>query len=524
MIRYMKGKILLLFILLIWQTAIAANANKDMVNGDIVVAGADDQLTKLLNIPGVQPLYDNCKKTQPTDIPTCLWTAVSANTVLQKQVLDAAKANDKLASPNELGIAENFSTDPALQKLGDIMKKKLNEALYGDPDYDKKTLSQTVDQKNFNDIYRTELSKTMVDAFLSYCLDTVPSVSGPDDFKTNRANNVAKIKSDPKSLTDKNNKWDNCIRNISDDCKNANTKYQKDRACLVIQYVEASKKNIKVLDTTDQNYFNVNQGGPVNTGANFKQNDLKSLAALTTVTSKDIDNAYKDTSDKANKDIEDCLQKNDDNKCKEFLSTNTKSNQDGVAEFTLRQLADKADFDNKIDAVKSKDDLAKFLSSRGYSDEAIKEMDLSKIEDVKAKIKKRYENEKTALISDMNKRVEAKTSKNDGNVNKTDDSSNLINIQKELESRNQNMQDLTFFDNVVSAYLTAEVTINGKKVDNPERNTASLAAELNNNDNNIKFKQDLEKLDGKPIVDPNANGSGTTVQTLDVDKIIDPTK
>jgi len=69
-------------------------------------------------------------------------------------------------------LGEDYMSDPAVLELSEIMRKKLEEALIGDKEFqkDKKTIA-VVDHAKYIDLYRTELGKTIVNAFTSYCVE-----------------------------------------------------------------------------------------------------------------------------------------------------------------------------------------------------------------------------------------------------------------------------------------------------------------------------------------------------------------
>jgi hypothetical protein len=138
-------------------------------------------------------------------------------------------------------------------------------------------------------------------------------------------------------------------------------------------------------------------------------------------------------------------------------------------------------------------------------------MDLTKRDSVIAGIKLRYSNEKEAVIAEMNKRIEAKTSETQGKVDGTS-TSKLNAIKTELTARVDNMQNLVMFSNVVSGYITGTMTGNGAKKDQQGRNIASLAIELNSNDANKKIKNTLE-AGGSKIEIPADTASGSAANT-----------
>lgn len=529
MIRFSMHKTISFFILF---SMYAKAADQGLVTGDVQT---DDKLNRMLAIPEVKALYEGCSKNKttngkPGDISDCVWKQVSPNKTLKDQVLKAMKDPTPANQGKPVGslpIAENFSTDPALKKLSDIIGKRLEEALYGTPDPKDPSKKADVDQKTFNNIYRTELSKTMVDAFMSYCLDTVNSAGGSDaNFKTNRDNNINALKDNAKTFlenkkadgTPDENKWNNCIANIQSDCLKK-SEPQKSRACLVTQYVEAARKNITVLNATDEFYKDSKTGIRAREQSN-QERDLKSLAVLTTVTSKDIDDSYKTTTEEASKKIDECIASSTEEKCKQFLNTKKDANEAGLVEFALQKNADEENFKTKVDAIgNNQEELKKFLLERGYKKETVDKIDLSNPTAVIGIIKARYTNEKEALIKEMNSRITKKTTEEEGKAGGDANKNKLTEIKRELENRTKNMQDLMVFSNVVSGYLDVQVT--GSKTP-AERSTASMSTELSNNDYTKKIKENIESS-GTKITNPDAiTTSGTETSSLDVDGVLTP--
>jgi hypothetical protein len=221
----------------------------------------------------------------------------------------------------------------------------------------------------------------------------------------------------------------------------------------------------------------------VKRGISSTEKPLKSLESLVTVTSKDIDTAYKEADEDAKKMMVQC-QGNDSEICKKFLSTKTKDNQESLAEFTLQQNADVQNFKKEVDAVSTVDELKEFLKKKGYSDESISKMDLSNVENVKEAIRTRYKNEKFALIEEMNRKIDGKTSKTDGSADKDENARKIESISNELKNRGKNMSNLIKFNNVVAGYLDLNVTNQNTKESKVDRSSASLFQELNDNDKN----------------------------------------
>ncbi|MGZ3790399.1 MAG: hypothetical protein ACXVLQ_17840, partial [Bacteriovorax sp.] len=180
--------------------------------------------------------------------------------------------------------------------------------------------------------------------------------------------------------------------------------------------------------------------------------------------------------------------------CKKFLDTNTEKNSEAVTEFGLRQFAQGEDLEKKLADDKN---VETYLKEEGYTDVQIKDLtSKDNIEDVKQKIKERFNDEKAAIIKEMANRISTKTATTDGKIDDKD-TSKMTQIKKELSSRNSDLKNLIHFNNIVSSYLSIEDT-GTKKV---SRNTASLFSEVESYDgenanelkNNLKNNKDIKK-------------------------------
>lgn len=498
------------------------------VNGDVQV---NDALTKMMAVEGVKPLYDKCITEKLPDLAKCLWDKIQeqGNSTIKEKVLAASKEAAK-SDPSGSAIKEKFSTDPAMQKLGEVISAKLKDALFGAEATRDKDNLKAVDQKSFNDIYRAELNKTMVDAFMSYCLDTVgaPTVTNEAGLKANREHNIDQLNGKDPTVTPKeflspskgDNPWTKCIAGIKTDCTVSSSLAtdKSRRACIVTQYVDSARKNLTVLTETDNVYKNMASGS-----RNVLPSDLKSLGALTTVTSKDIETAYKDTTEEAKKKMAECIQTKSEQTCKQFLNTETKANEAAVIEFSLQQNADAENFGQNVDKIKTDDEMKTFLKSQGYSEEKLKTMVFNEqtIIQIKTDIKDRYKKEKESLIKEMNDRVTKKTADANGKIDTTQASSDqgkLGIIRDELDKRTDNMANLFKFSNIVSGYLTVSVTSNGKKT-NQNTDTTAMVTELNSNDANKSLKTAIEAGGVKMEVTPTDSNTETR-STLNTDAVL----
>ncbi|TDP52240.1 hypothetical protein C8D79_2891 [Bacteriovorax stolpii] len=550
----MKVSILLAFTLLS-SFAFAAEKEKTVqksgVQGDIVV---NDSLQKLLDVPGVKPIYEECKKNNQAyseNIPTCIWDNVKNKPELKKMVMQTYADTNKSAptegrSPassktNMVTSAQvasiDYSSDPSVQALSEFYGKKLDEIL--DPDKalsaaeKDKNVIVTVDHRKFIDLYKSELGKTIINAFTSYCLDTDPKSCDKglcllrekmDEVKEDRDTNLKSIKSttfDLASGTASSRKWTSCIFNVAQVCEgNAGDSGQtinsrsKQRACLITDYVKTARKNIQIADKQKEFYTSLEKEGTTQIASNMKivtDGEKASSDSILKITKKEVEDSLKKPDEANLAEIDQCMDV--DTKtiknvevCKKFLSTNKTANEVAFAELGMRQLAQE---EMLTEELKDDEKVREYLKEEGFKDEEIQKLTASaeSIEEIRSKILARFKNEKEAIIEEMRKKIETKTSSSDGKID-NQDISKLEKIRNDLASRTSDLSNLMQFNNIVSSYLET----NDKKSGTNERNTASLFAEAKTMDGaegkalqeQIK-KADLKENKGNSTIDLNVN-------------------
>ncbi|MEA9358264.1 hypothetical protein SHI21_18660 [Bacteriovorax sp. PP10] len=554
----MKTYFIIIFILMN-AIAMAADSTpkKNDVSGGIVI---NDSLQKLMKIEGVEPIYADCQKryaveteTQTSDTFTCLWDAVKKNTALKKQVQEvyAQELKGEKTAPEEgrapastsqlsltarkASIATDYESDPAVAALSDYYGKKLDVILNPDValtvEERKKNTILSVDHRQFIDLYKSELGKTIISAFTSYCLDTVPDscacsqaeqkvcvedkskctcessscVISSDETqrKKDRESNLKSLRSaDLKSNSSDGIKWNMCIGSVSKACvKDPSSDHAETskRACLIMDYVKSARKNIMVADTQLTFYNDLNSTQTANIASNMKAiTDLKKTSsdALLDMTSTDVKTALEKPLNSKLKDLEGCYKDGvivNAKACEKYLSVNKDENDKALAELGMRQIAQESILEEELSSSPQK--VKDYLKEEGYSKQEIETMtaDQKSIDQVKKEILDRYSNQKAAIIKEMAERIAAKTSATDGKIENVDANINKLDkIKKELESRSSDLQNLVYFNNVVSSYLEVD-----DRKGNSSRNTASLFAEANS----------LEDDQGKLIKDQIKNAS-----------------
>lgn len=538
----MKTYTLILFILInsINATLIAADKLTPKVNEVTSGIVINDSLKKLMDIDGVQPIYLACQKSfaeesqsREEKIIDCLWKGVKADTKLKKTVQDVyaqelkgAKTTSEGRSPaststipltaKNTNVATDYESDPAVAALTDFYGKKLDTILNPEvalTDEERKNNAiLSVNHRQFIDLYKSELGKTIVSAFTSYCLDTDPATSSctplqldectekdksncscqsftisddANDRKDHRDQNIKGLKmADLKTGSGDSDKWQKCIVSVTKSCKRdsstiLNQSETTKRSCLVMDYVNSARKNIMVADEQITFYNEMAKTQTAQIAGNMIEiTDLKKVSTdtLLEMSSTDVKTTLEKPMQAKLKDLEGCYKDGaivNVANCKKYLNTNGGENQVALAELGMRQIAQEGILEEELGSDKKVRD---YLKEEGYSTDEIKTMTADKegIADVKEQILKRYKNQKAAIIKEMADRIADKTAVADGVITPKDDISKLDKVKKELESRSTDLQNLVYFNNVVSSYLQID---DGKG--KLTRNTASLFAEAN---------------------------------------------
>jgi hypothetical protein len=135
-----------------------------------------DQLAKLLEIPEVAKFQKDCEKNEPSNVSNCIWRKVNE----KPQVLEAVQAKmDETLEDSDTGVSQYESVTAfatkrnqtkSLMALEKFYAEKISKELFGD------TTSQgskikLLDHKKFNKIYENQLTKNILTAVSSFCIE-----------------------------------------------------------------------------------------------------------------------------------------------------------------------------------------------------------------------------------------------------------------------------------------------------------------------------------------------------------------
>ncbi len=558
---------LLLFTLLLNLNSAMADETKSIDSKAVIYnevkqqksdTGGSAVLEKLLKVQGVDAQYKACTAAGIglDKISSCIWDGDGNNNInplaadIRKKVQDMytqestqsrSPASGPSKSSGDLTIKSkqlnvDYMNDPAVIELSKVFQKKLESALEGDEkDAKGKKYISVVDHAKFIELYKTELGKTIINAFTSYCMEAdislkyetqKPNCKDEKDQpvscplfilaeQKNKADNIAKniasLKaSDFKSSSDKTSDksagiWNSCISSVAQVCYTKEADFSQKskgtassnqiqtsitRACTITDYVKSARKNLIAAEEQVKFYNGMPQTASlvVENAKSVTITDKNSIDAVTTVTSKDVEDSYqKKNKETLEKEILDCTENGaikSTDKCKRFISTDTKAKSEELAEFGIRQYAQGESIDKLTDkTTKNKADVEKYLVNEGYDPKLAQTMtsDPAKLDELKDEIRERYKNERNAIIANMADKIKKSTTTKDGTIDATADKSKMDTIRAEISSRSADLKQLVHFNNVVSSYL--EITTDNGKT---KRNTASLFSELKNGSKDIQ--------------------------------------
>lgn len=162
------------------------------------------QLDKLMEIGVVREKYNKCKEQKSEDISGCIWEHLSPEEKKEVQKKLTSGEGDKQKKYESVDVnAIQEGGDESLKKLSEYLSKKLREALYGDVQaLAKEKKVQVVDHAIFYELFETQVSKNIVGAISSFCMDAVPDLyivyedivppAGPDPKPAKVKDNTAK--------------------------------------------------------------------------------------------------------------------------------------------------------------------------------------------------------------------------------------------------------------------------------------------------------------------------------------------
>lgn len=145
-----------------------------------------DKLSKLLEIPEVKGIYDQCSKIDGVDMSKCLWQGnATANIVgiqnneqvmekIQSSLDDTLKDNDINQYESVTAISLKKETSLAQKSLEDFYLNKMSSEIFGEFDASGKPVDgkhKIIDHTKFNTIYQNQLTKNILTGISSFCIE-----------------------------------------------------------------------------------------------------------------------------------------------------------------------------------------------------------------------------------------------------------------------------------------------------------------------------------------------------------------
>jgi hypothetical protein len=499
--------------LLIYFFSINLFGDEQLLTDQILTSNKD----LFIEIPEMKTRQETCTKLIKEgplviDLPTCILKGSGDGQLPPLTAEQITNLSEKLKSKlgpqfegKELYTAEQ-KYDSAVKKLGDYYFQKLNETLYGKQDKDDPlawSKKRYVEHSTFYEIYKNQVSKNLIDALSSYCIEADPEQSFIISIKREEREKIRKKNIDnleiifgegekAKSLAFKD--WETCMQGIQHVCyktaylnqkkelvadyssklegSKADWDYSNKRACLVMNYLKNTRQTIlKVTEIQKlMNYVDGDSDKRIDWFKDIAGLDLFSetktpIDSITGITSSDF---KKSEMEKENlvlveKLKDKCITNRDAKECQKLIFQNEDKSYNLAAEIALRTTA----MLDKIEKM-SDEELKVYLQEQGYPQEKIQELAKYKNE-LKKEIIDRYKADQQALIDELGQRIEAKSLEK---ITPEEQKEKIDKILEELTARPLEFKQLIHFSNMISGYLT--VSSDGKK----SKNFQSIFREL----------------------------------------------
>jgi len=510
------------FLILIFISFVAVAEDRfKPVNGGV---SDKKQAESIMDDPEVKGIYDQCEKdpsfggrlkdyssaSDPGHVVGCFNEALkNLNPKLyeraKEEVLSAKKAKDKSEKFNVGSLIDNKKS-PEIKKLEEYLSKRLSDSLYADI---KGNNPNFVDPGTFYSLYDTQLSKNIISAASSYCLDTNSDLSFyipiSDNIDSTRKENLKKLQKIKTGINSAYADWAGCIKGLetlcaegakepSDDAlkKKVDVAETNRRSCEVNNYIKSMRQNLiatqqiqeqmkslknnrqvaasaKNVTSTSKQPLTGNRDKQINEYQSNKKGET--FDDLTSVTSSELEKSkYTEVVNDKNAQKQKCAQETAEasGACKDLYYTNEelKDAKKNLAEIALNLQIKKDQIEEigKNDTDNKK--LIEFLKQEGRSQEEIDKImseGETKLKAIKDNIISQAENEKKALIASYAKKIKDNEKPQQGitpTLIKPDALKNLIH-----------------YNNIVSGYLEIQTQGDDKKEN--KGNTYILYKELN---------------------------------------------
>jgi len=527
----------------VYQSELAHTGSEEC--GDDDVACKTESL--FMNDPKLKSLYDKCTTddaTKTDDPGDCVWAQLDDS---EKEnyikMLEVDQSNSNQASGDEekkkydsvnITKVKYKKNDPAVQAMANFFKQHIEKGVYGDKKDGTKTVA---DHKVFNDMYKSRVSKNILEAISSFCVEAEPKnytytdpntnqqgtgtyfeiPSSPTDRERVRKQNVEKLAKattqgsgdSQTKTTEATSQYTLCMTQLQDICHgkaltgNHTPSYNtetKGRACRVTNYIKGNKQVLMAMEKMEEAYQNNrtsdkgiaicktdkdNPGRCLESGTAERYtgkvdgDKKRNLERLTTLSSKQaVEGEYED--DDGNKVS---FKSASEELLKKYKECTEGGNQELCEQIVTKNKKEKMKLLGDI-SIKTKIMEAKLDSDKFDENEAkiyLKEQGYSD-EQISKAIENGFDDLKKEIVEKYKKERENIVASLRDEIDdkyadeddKPDEVKNKVaEIQKEMTKRVDSYQQLIHFNNVVTAFLQVEDSSGGLS-----RNTASFEAEM----------------------------------------------
>tara|TARA_R110002072_G_scaffold534_2_gene3483 strand:+ start:19612 stop:21327 length:1716 start_codon:yes stop_codon:yes gene_type:complete len=503
----MKITLLLTILISFQQFALAAAGTPAAVEGGaevesvgVIEEDSNDKIEKLLSIPAVAAKKVECENKGVSNLDKCIWDGDPTNNIAPLSDKVKEEVSKKLTMGEDEDEASNFQSvdidntkqkkTNTQQKLEEYLKKRLEGYLYKDKADGK--VRDIADHQIFHRIQQSEISKSIINSISSYCMDakfsTVTNAQGKQeiqinmdeaDVKDNRVNNI-KALSQANGAQNMEKYWSSCASQIPNFCQkgsaDSSQSYKSQRACEVVSYLKGKRQELKINEEINKQWDKIadrasSDGiavGNLNAMEDVKVDDIVNITS-NEATGND---EYKDAIGEEGKILAECKTNYAAKKaeCDRYL-IDSKESEKLATEYALRMRG----MEDKIEKnTQSDEGLKDYLKEEGYSQEKIESLtsDQNKIQALRDKIKKRYANEREAMIQSMKDKLNKRSVSQADKADPTIMQGKFDSLEKELKEESTHYKQLLHFSNIVSGYLSVGSGANAGK------NTIALRREL----------------------------------------------
>ena len=198
-----------------------------------------DKFTQLIeNESAIKDIYDQCIKQESSDLGACMDAGLnSLDDTERERIINTyfkSEQNEAKYESVELATIEK-EQDPAIAKLQEYLRKRLEEALYGEAQAEGEKRGKTVDHAIFLKLYKNQISKNIIMALSAYCMDADANAgyiiyedqctdqectcdNGEKNRTCTRKRNLASLATVTNKSIEAADTWQGCIANVQHVC------------------------------------------------------------------------------------------------------------------------------------------------------------------------------------------------------------------------------------------------------------------------------------------------------------------